>query len=130
MREAPFGFDLSNVLLISLDDVAACDNQFEYHVDHRLALTDLMAIGSTVRSNDNRLSETWGRAFSSVLSYAMLNTAGDNQSTHCLRINGLKTAISNNLILAELFCEGICNGKDGVNGFMTAGALSTMKPIQ
>jgi len=105
--------DLASVLLLSLDDVHAADNQFEYHVAaplQRLALADLVAAGFTVRTNDNRLSETWGRAFYSILSAGVLNTAADNQSTHCLSTFGLRTAVNNNLVLGELFCPELCSG--------------------
>jgi len=115
MTEPEQGFDLSSVLLVSLDDVGASDNHFEYHVAaplRRIALADLVAIGMTVRTNDNRLSETWGRAFFSILSLGLMNTAADNQSTHCIRAIGLRTAVANNLVLGELFCPDLCSGGD------------------
>lgn len=127
MDDPEQGFDLSSVLLLSLDDVSACDNQFEYHIRaerRRLALADLVAAGMTVRTNDNRLSETWGRAFFSILSLGLLNTAADNQSTHCIRVLGLKTAADNNLVLGEIFCEDLCSsgGRDDVTGDLASGA--------
>lgn len=121
MPDAPQGFDLSSAFLFALDDIGACDNQFEYHVQKRIAIADLMAIGLSVRTSDNRLAETWGRAFKSILSYGLLDTAADNQSTHCLSINGLRTAAHHNLILAEAFCEGIC-GDDKLNSHLASGA--------
>src|SRR5204863_9117072 len=42
MMEGERGFDLSSVLLFSLDDIGACDNQFEYHAGQRMTSTDLL----------------------------------------------------------------------------------------
>lgn len=127
MPDPEQGFDLCSTLLLSLDDVAACDNQFEYHIAaalRRVALADLVAVGSTVRTNDNRLAETWGRAFFSILSFGLLNTAADNQSTHCIRALGLRTAVDNNLVFGELFCPGLCSGQfnDGLTTDLASGA--------
>ena len=129
------GFDLCSTLLLSLDDVSACHNQFEYHVaapQRRSALANLVAVGSTVRTSDNRLAETWGRAFYSILSFGLLNTAADNQSTHCNQILGLKTAEDNNLALGELFCPRLCSGRfsDGLTTDLATGAhFMTGKPV-
>jgi hypothetical protein len=122
MRDAPRGFGMASVLLLSLDDVAACDNQFEYHADARIMLADLLAIGSSVRSNDNRLAETFGRAYRSVLSLAMLNTAADNQSTHCIGAFGLMRAVHHNLVLAQAFCPNACGDAVSVVGHVVVGA--------
>ena len=72
-----------------------------------------MALAPTVRSNDNRLAETWGRAIWSLYSIGLLNTAADNQSTHCISAIGLKTAVHHNLILAEAFCDQACGDRGG-----------------
>jgi hypothetical protein len=111
MRDAPRGFEVSSTFLLSLDDIALNDNQFEYHADNRLVLSDVVALGITVRSNDNRLAETWGRAALSLFSFALLNTAADNQSTHCIDAIGLKRAVHDNLTLAETFCDNACGGR-------------------
>lgn len=120
-REAPFSFALSNVMLLSLDDVMANDNQIEHHHPRRILLTDLLALGFSVRTNDNRLAESWGRALMSLLSVGVMNTAADNQSTHCIRAFGLQSAVHHNLVLAELFCEGACTNRDGVLGRLAVG---------
>ena len=111
MRDAARGYDLSSVLLASLDDVSACDNQFEHHADNRRTLSDLLALGITVRTDDNRLAETWGRTLYSIFSTALLNTAMSNQSTHCLHVAGLRTVpgfMATNLVLADAACDGFC----------------------
>jgi len=124
MRDAPRGLSLSSSLLFSLDDVAASDNQFEYHTEERSVLADLLAVGATVRSNDNRLAETWGRASRSILSLALLNTAADNQSTHCISALGFKRAVHHNLVLAEAFCAGACGQQKGFLGNVRLGVQS------
>lgn len=128
MPDAPPGFDLASVLLASLDDVSACDNQIECHGADRLVLADLMAIGFTVRTSDNRMAETWGRAFLSLLSYAMLNSAADNQTTHCIKVNGMRTGESNNLVLAEAFCDDFCAAGSRVNNHVATGAYRAIVP--
>lgn len=127
MADAPRGLDLSSTLLISLDDVAACDNQFEYHTQQRLVMADLLAWGSTVRTSDNRLAETWGRAVRSLMSLALLNTAADNQSTHCITAMGLRRAVHNNLVLAEAFCANACGDQRRVVGQVALGVQTSMQ---
>lgn len=121
MRDAEAGLDLSSVLLFSLDDVTACDNQFEYHTQQRLVLADLLILGSTLRSNDNRLAETWGRALRSLLSFGLMNTAADNQSTHCVSAFGLMRAVHHNLVLAQAFCPTACGHQSSVLGTIVRG---------
>jgi hypothetical protein len=121
--EAPFSVAVSSVLLLSLDDVSVNDNQIEHHHPRRLLLADVFALGFSVRTNDNRLAETWGRALLSLFSAAFMNTAADNQSTHCIRALGLQTAVHHNLVLAEAFCKDACTNKDGVLGGLATGAM-------
>jgi hypothetical protein len=108
MPDASIGFDVSSVLLMSLDDIAANDNQLEWHTQQRLLLANLLALGVSVRSNDNRLAETWGRSFRSVFSLALMNTAANNQTTHCITALGLNCAVHHNLALAQAFCADAC----------------------
>jgi Family of unknown function (DUF6519) len=126
MRDAPMGLDLSSVLLLSLDDVSACDNQFECHTQQRLVLADLLAFAVSLRSNDNRLAETWGRAARSILSLALMNTAADNQSTHCITALGLQRAVHSNLVLAQAFCADACGDEPAVLGNIAVGAQTVM----
>jgi hypothetical protein len=122
MADAPRGMEIASVLLISLDDVSANDNQFEWHTQQRLLLADLLALGVTVRSNDNRLAETWGRAVRSIFSLALMNTAADNQSTHCITALGLRRAVHHNLTLAEAFCLEACGHPETLFGHLVLGA--------
>jgi hypothetical protein len=108
MADAARGIDISSTLLLSLDDVSVCSNQFEHHADQRFVMSDLLAAGLTLRVNDNRLAETWGRALFSGLTLGLLNTTTDNQSTHCIKALGLKVLDDHNLSLAEAFCPEAC----------------------
>ena len=121
MRDAPRGLDLATTLLMSLDDVSACANQFEAHTEQRLVLANLLALGSTLRCCDNRLAETWGRALLSLFSMALLNTAADNQSTHCISAVGLRRAVHHNLALAEAFCPNACENSGDALGRIVQG---------
>jgi hypothetical protein len=123
-REAAFTVAVSSVLLLSLDDVMANDNQIEHHHPRRLVLADLLALGFSVRTNDNRLAETWGRALLSLLSFGFMNTAADNQSTHCIRVFGFQEAEHHNLVLSEAFCEAACSNRGGLLGRLATGAMA------
>jgi len=123
MQAAPRGLDIASALLLSLDDVSASDNQFEYHTTtRRFVLADLLAAGMSVRTDDNRLAETWGRALRSVLSFALMNTAADNQSTHCVQALGLQRAVHHNLVLAQAFCANACGDPQTLIGHMVLNA--------
>jgi hypothetical protein len=126
-RVSDVSFALSSVLLLSLDDVSANDNAFEHHDPRRIVMTDLFALGFSVRASDNRLAETWGRAALSLLSLGLMTTVADNQSTHCIRAFGLKTAVHDNLVLAETFCSGACSNKNVLLIALLVGALALTK---
>ncbi|MDT8999152.1 DUF6519 domain-containing protein [Paucibacter sp. APW11] len=113
MKDAPSGIDAAGTLLLGLDDVAVTGNQFEHHTQARFVIADLLALAPTLRSSDNRFAETWARALASVASLALMNTAADNQSTHCLHALGLMRAVHHNLVLAEAFCPGVCGDSHG-----------------
>lgn len=122
MPDAGQGIEASSVLLFSLDDVSACDNQFEYHTERLFVMADLLAMGVSVRTNSNRFSESWGRAVRSLASAALMNTAADNQSTHCLATLGPMHAVDHNLVLAQAFCEEACGSSESTLGTILAGA--------
>jgi hypothetical protein len=109
MPDGMNGVVLSSCMLVSLDDVGANDNQLEFHGGQIKVLADLLGLAASIRTNDNRLAETWGTAQLSALTLGMMNTAADNQATHCIEAEGLQTAVDNNLILARMFCENACS---------------------
>lgn len=129
MKDAPRGLDVASALLLSIDDIAASDNQFEHQTQNRFVLADLLAVGTSVRTNDNRLAEVWGRAIRSIMSLALLNTATGNQSTHCVEALGLRRAVNSNLVLAEAFCANACGNEAGMLGQMSLGAQMAGKHL-
>jgi len=52
----------------------------------------------------------------------MLNTAADNQSTHCIGAFGLMRAVHHNLVLAQAFCPSACGDAVSVVGHVVVGA--------
>jgi hypothetical protein len=83
------GLLVSAVLLISLDDVSAQDNQLTVRSDNTVLLTDLAVVAGSLRIVGNRLSETLLRCSLSGLGIGLLVTASLNQSTHCLYVGSL-----------------------------------------
>ncbi|HEY6556740.1 MAG TPA: hypothetical protein VI072_05685, partial [Polyangiaceae bacterium] len=120
-------YAFSSVLLFSLDDIGIASNQFEYHTSERELVADVLAGGFTIRTNDNRHAETWGRAFLSLLSLGFMNTATGNQTTHCILPFGVRGAVRDNLTLAETFCDGACGNKTGLLGTILLGAVANSK---
>jgi hypothetical protein len=119
LQERELGFAASSVLVASLDDVGFTNNQVEIESTNRFFLTDLAAIGGSVRVADNRLSETWMRAFFSGLSAGLMNTTTDNQTTHCLIAASLLPGMrvfNNNLSLVEAFCPNECGQRNDIRG--------------
>jgi hypothetical protein len=78
----------SSQLIASLDDVAYTSNQTDCNSLLDFLFTDVALYGFTVRSNDNRLQEGITLILYSIFSYATMNTAASNQSTHCLIVLG------------------------------------------
>jgi len=111
------GLHLSSMLLFSLDDLAFADNQCEIESARRYFLTDALLLAGSVRLADNRLSETWLRAFLSAYTAGLMNTTTDNQSTHCLFATALLGAamrvFRDNLIFLTASCPDAC-GRYGV----------------
>jgi hypothetical protein len=110
--DAPFGFLLTSVFVLSLDDVGMTDNQCEISSTNVFVAADAFVVGGSVRVADNRFSETWMRTFYSALTFAGMNTTTDNQSTHCILARALLPRMllyKDNLALIEVFCPGECS---------------------
>lgn len=95
------------VVLFSLDDVNASNNQTECLVADNFLVLDLFTIAATTRQIGNGLQESARRCFFSLLSIAfMMNTAADNQGTHCIRVfapsSGEKVDRDNLVLLSGL----------------------------
>jgi len=108
----PLGVALSAIALFGFDDVAFTDNQCEVETRRFFFLADALVLGGSVRFADNRLSETWLRAWLSGWSIGLMNTTVENQSTHCLRADALLPAMrvfNDNLSLITAFCPDECS---------------------
>lgn len=85
LMEEEFSIAISSTLLLTLDDVEVVDNQFDCSFLIDLLFTNLLAVGMTVRINNNRLKETVVLSFfSSVALGFIFNNTSDNQCTHCI----------------------------------------------
>ena len=65
-------------------------------------LFNTVALGVTVRVNDNRFQEGFTMTAYSLLSLGYLNTAATNQATHCLFVLGHRTQAPSNIIATDL----------------------------
>lgn len=110
--DEPFGFRMSSILVITLDDLGITDNQCEITTTNVFFFVDVAGLGWSVRMADNRFSETWMHAGLSGLSVGGMNTTTDNQSTHCLLARALLPAMRvfrDNLAFVTAFCPGECD---------------------
>ncbi|MGB5641126.1 MAG: DUF6519 domain-containing protein [Sedimenticolaceae bacterium] len=85
LTETQVDFAISSTLIISLDDVTVQNNQFDcdYLID--LLFSNLIAVGMTVRIQDNRFKESlFVTLFSSIGFGLIFNNTSDNQATHCV----------------------------------------------
>ena len=98
---------LSSQLIASLDDVAYNSNQSECTSLMDFVIIDAAIFGVTIRSNDNRFQEGLTQARYSLFSYGIMNTASNNQATHCLHIlgNPAFTVDDNNTVLYSAGCD-------------------------
>ncbi|HEV7389955.1 MAG TPA: DUF6519 domain-containing protein [Gemmatimonadaceae bacterium] len=111
-----FGIHISSILVLTLDDLGMTDNQCEVTTTNVFCATDALLLGGSVRVADNRLSETWMRAIYSAVSFGIMNTTTDNQSTHCLLARAslpILRMFKHNLAFIRAFCPGEC----GDNGY-------------
>jgi hypothetical protein len=81
-------FALSSILIFSLDDVGFMGNQTDcnFFIDALFTNTAIFAVSG--RSCNNRFKEGLLLAFYSLFSLGLINTATNNQATHCLYARG------------------------------------------
>jgi hypothetical protein len=85
LTETQVDFAVSSTLIITLDDVTVQNNQFDCDFLFDLLISNLIAVGMTVRIQDNRFKETlFISLFSSVALGLLFNNTSDNQATHCI----------------------------------------------
>jgi hypothetical protein len=72
-------------LIVSMDDVTVQDNQLDCDFFLDLLFTNLLAVGMTLRINNNRMKESlFVTLYSSVGLGWIFNNTSDNQATHCI----------------------------------------------
>ena len=85
LAAAEFDFAISTTLILTLDDVCVENNQFDADFLVDVLFTNLLAVGMTVRIQNNRFKETlFITLFSSVGLGLLFNNTSGNHATHCL----------------------------------------------
>jgi hypothetical protein len=99
LLEAGLSFALSSILIFSLDDVAFNNNECDCNLFDDFVLADALLFGITLRANDNRFREGLLNAVLSAITVGILNITTDNESTHCLVVEGWRKIRRHNLVL-------------------------------
>jgi hypothetical protein len=106
--EAGISFALSSILIISLDDVAFNNNQCDCNLLDDFVFSHAFLFGITIRANDNRFREGIMNAGFSAMTLGILNITTDNESTHCLVVQGVRKLRRHNLVLTSAVRENPC----------------------
>jgi hypothetical protein len=117
--EVPQLLATASVVVLSLDEAGFSDNQCDCRLDgEAFVLTDLFALGWSVRVVGNRFKEGLADAALSAATLGVMNMTAHNQATHCLRIVGLPalTVRTPNTELIEAFAPGLCDRFNGLFG--------------
>jgi hypothetical protein len=108
---------LSSVLVVSLDDIGFQNNQCDCNLDlisgYDLVLFPVFLLGLSVRMSDNRMKEGLLNALISAFTWGLfMNTATDNQATHCLIIMEAalpdRTSRHHNIVFIDPTGTGLC----------------------
>jgi hypothetical protein len=108
--------NLSSVLLLGLDDISFCDNQAEVENSISFVLTNVLAIGATLRVSSNRLQKRFLGGLISAITLGLMNQTSLNQSTHCIfAIGPLQTRyVEGNATMVSLLSSQLCSRLDEV----------------
>jgi uncharacterized protein DUF6519 len=90
LLETGLGFALSSIAIISMDDVGFHDNQCDCNLLDDFVVVNAAVIAASVRMSDNRFKEGVMNAALSAATIGIMNATTDNQSTHCLFVQGAK----------------------------------------
>lgn len=93
---------LSSILIFSLDDVGFLGNNVHCVLKGDAIFFDTILLAVTLRASDNRWQEQFARTIFSAVTFGVLNTTTDNQSTHCLLILGMLCVNKYNLTFPDL----------------------------
>jgi hypothetical protein len=99
LLEAGLSFALSSILIVSLDDIAFNNNECDCNLFDDFVLTNAFLVGMTLRANDNRFREGLVNAALSAIALGLFNITTDNESTHCLFVEGGRKIRRHNLVL-------------------------------
>lgn len=97
------------VVIFSLDDTIASENQIQCHLGTIHLGTDLMVVGTTIREIGNGLLETPSKCSFSLYSFGTVNTCADNHGTHCIIVLGSLKVDRDNIVLQP--DQNICPDK-------------------
>ncbi|MEY6434110.1 DUF6519 domain-containing protein [Thioalkalicoccus limnaeus] len=110
-----FGITVSAVMLLGGDDVAFVDNQAEIENDVVFALTNVLAVGATLRVTGNRLQKRLLGGILSAVTFGLLNQTALNQTTHCIFAVGFwagRVVTGNRAVVSLLFPQ-LCQAIEG-----------------
>jgi len=117
-------FSISSILILSLDDISFVSNQCDSNLRDDFLISQAILGGISLRVTDNRFKEGLINAIFSAITFGIMNTTADNQSTHCLLVRGWKQLPSppgwsgevnhSNTILLEAFVRNVCGRFDRV----------------
>jgi hypothetical protein len=97
LLEAGQTLALTSVAILSLDDVGFLGNQCDCELFDDFVIAQAAVFGASVRVSGNRFKEPLPRAIWSAMTFGLLNTTTDNQSTHCLLVRGGRVVTNSNL---------------------------------
>lgn len=80
------GLRLASVSIFSLDDIGVNDNQCLTTLPEGTLLAQLVALGDSVRVNDNRFKEGPADAILSAITLGRINITMSNEATHCILV--------------------------------------------
>jgi hypothetical protein len=136
LLETEVGFAATSILIVSLDDVGFHDNQCDCNLLVDFVVAHAVVLAVSLRMSDNRFKEGILNAALSAVTMGIMNATTNNQSTHCLLVQGAKdTAHSPPLWNFEVntgnrvaltaaipnLCGDLRKGIDGAGGIGSAG---------
>ena len=113
LRAPEFNFTMSSQFILSFDDVGYAGNQAECTSVLDIVLSDVIALGATIRASDNRFQEGFTFAPCSLISIGLLmNTTALNQASHCIIPLGffdIPRIPDNNMLYLFPYCRALLN---------------------
>ena len=110
-------------LLLGSDDVSFCDNQSEIENEVVLAMTNVLAVSTSLRVSGNRLQKRATAGILSAITFGLLNQTSANQTTHCILAIGPAAGrtVAGNRDVFGLFGFGLCETLNEIATALGAG---------